>query len=285
MRTGTSNTTVPEAGRNSYMASAGDWPELHVFVARARSGADDIRADAKEYENRLTNPRGAFSPGTLFINEQRVIGHRSGAGRSLGAIGDGTSNTIAVAEKNIGLMWGAANTATRGGQPIKRSFATNQTGAVAGPAGNPANATGWLSPTANGIPNTCFTLARVGSDFAANVQANGEAGGVRWADGLPTYSSFSTILPPNSPSCAADSNGDVFRRVLSSASSDHTGGVNALRFDGSVSFISDTISVSGGGVDSQGRTGLGAFAVREGQSPYGVWGALGSINGGESASL
>ena len=45
--------------------------------------------------------------------------------------------------------------------------------------------------------------------------------------------------------------------------------------DGSVRFISDTIDCG----DSYGH------AVTCGKSPYGVWGAMGSANGGETVSM
>ena len=54
----------------------------------------------------------------------------------------------------------------------------------------------------------------------------------------------------------------------------HPGGVNALRADGSVSFISETIDTGN----------LSAASVTSGISPYGTWGALGSKNGGEVVS-
>jgi hypothetical protein len=51
--------------------------------------------------------------------------------------------------------------------------------------------------------------------------------------------------------------------------------VVVLRCDASVSFVSDTIN-----------TGDASEApVENGTSPYGVWGSLGSINGGESQGL
>lgn len=65
---------------------------------------------------------------------------------------------------------------------------------------------------------------------------------------------------------------------LYSATSYHSGGVNTLRADGSVSFVNETIEAG----DNSTNTGIN---VTPGPSPYGVWGALGSILGGETLKL
>jgi prepilin-type processing-associated H-X9-DG protein len=54
----------------------------------------------------------------------------------------------------------------------------------------------------------------------------------------------------------------------------HPGGVNALFGDGSVRFINDTIDAGN----------ANSAYVTSGQSPFGVWGAMGSRSGGESKS-
>ena len=94
----------------------------------------------------------------------------------------------------------------------------------------------------------------------------------RWADGQVLVSGFNTVLPPNSPSCSYG--GDNVWGVAS-AQSNHSGGVNAGLLDGSVRFVSDTIDCG----DSY------ANAVTSGESPYGVWGAMGSAQGGETRAL
>ena len=57
--------------------------------------------------------------------------------------------------------------------------------------------------------------------------------------------------------------------AMKSASSYHPGGVNCALFDGSVRFVNETVNTGT----------LSANPVDSGSSPYGVWGALGSING------
>jgi len=80
------------------------------------------------------------------------------------------------------------------------------------------------------------------------------------------------VLPPNGPSCCTGGGvGGNCRSSLIAATSYHTGGVNILRVDGSVQFVTDSIDI--------GNSGL--RAPNSGASPYGVWGALGTKDGGE----
>ena len=93
--------------------------------------------------------------------------------------------------------------------------------------------------------------------------------GDRYCDGAVVYTGFNTVLPPNGPSCMeGDHNsGDG----IITAGSYHSGGVQVGLGDGSVRFVSETIDAGD----------QNAAAVTSGQSPYGVWGALGSRYGGE----
>ena len=97
------------------------------------------------------------------------------------------------------------------------------------------------------------------------------ARGGRWTDGLLPITGFQTVLPPNSPSCTDD----TMFNAIASASSQHDGGVNVLMGDGSVSFVSNEVDcgdpdVPGVHIQGGNRSAPGM------QSPYGVWGALGS---------
>ena len=93
----------------------------------------------------------------------------------------------------------------------------------------------------------------------------------------PIHARFHSVIPPNGPSCGCDW-GDS---LILAATSYHSGGVNGLRADGSVAFYSDTIDCGNNFGDSSTQ-----YIVAEptGKSPYGVWGGLGSISGGESSS-
>lgn len=98
--------------------------------------------------------------------------------------------------------------------------------------------------------------------------------------GLLLYSGFCAILPPNSPNCNPNSN-DASGYSLMSATSYHPGGVHAGLGDGSVRFISDTVD-TGTLTKTSVSSGTGS---NNGESNFGVWGALGTVAAGESKAL
>ncbi|MEZ6139933.1 MAG: DUF1559 domain-containing protein [Zavarzinella sp.] len=155
-------------------------------------------------------------------------------------ITDGTSNTISMAERLI---------------------ATGQ---------NDITATGRNAGNMT-TPAACLALydtvnRRYTSEFSGWA-------GRRWADGGGGFSGFTTNIRINGPSCAWN-NHDA-QPGFYSASSRHTGGVNAVMMDGSVRFIRDSIDVGNPGASASGITGF---------SPFGVLGALGSMDGGETVT-
>lgn len=95
--------------------------------------------------------------------------------------------------------------------------------------------------------------------------------GMRWADYRLQYTAFQTILPPNKISCTrANDNSEGFF----TAGSRHQGGCHLLMGDGAVKFITDSIE-AGNQRQSPVQT-RGPFPPGGSQSPYGLWGALGT---------
>jgi prepilin-type N-terminal cleavage/methylation domain-containing protein/prepilin-type processing-associated H-X9-DG protein len=166
-------------------------------------------------------------------------------------ITDGSSNTLMMSERlkaDFGIR-GAA----QGEIPDERGTAVSVSGI-------------------GSAPGTCLSQSD-GRYFAAGTQVKGRFG--LWNDGQPERVGFNTVLPPNGPSCTDDSNpnADSVNLVIPPSSA-HPGGVNCLLADGSVRFISETIDC---GDLTTGQPNAGV-------SRYGVWGALGSKDGGESVS-
>lgn len=164
----------------------------------------------------------------------------------LGAVPDGLSNTVIYGEA---IMGGAAD-------DIKGGVALNMQ------AWNPAACLARVNPTTRRL------TAPVRADFRPT-------GGRAW-DGRPYFAGFATIIAPNGPSChwgGVDGN-----EHMGTLSSNHTGGGNVAMGDGSVQFISQGIDSGNQAIDDIDTPGSR-------QSPYGVWGALGSRNGGETAAI
>jgi prepilin-type N-terminal cleavage/methylation domain-containing protein/prepilin-type processing-associated H-X9-DG protein len=90
---------------------------------------------------------------------------------------------------------------------------------------------------------------------------------------------FNTMLRPNGPVCTFGNSAQATDWHVATVPprSKHPGGVHVAFADGAVSFISETID--NGSADAVGLQGSVGPA---GQSVAGVWGALGSRNGGEA---
>jgi len=121
----------------------------------------------------------------------------------------------------------------------------------------------------NNAPTICTAQVTDGK-YTGNKIAKA---GTRWTDRAGAFTIVSTVLPPNGASCV-NSNSENSDDALLTASSYHPGGVNVLLGDASVRFVYETIDCGNAGT-AQPTTGA---------SPYGVWGAMGTISGGESVT-
>jgi len=194
------------------------------------------------------NPsRGFFPGGSGVENNTILVG-------TLATLSDGTSNTLAIAECVVGTRWQDGN--VKGG--VWQTLSEPATG---------AECLQKRSPTDNSALTTT-------QGSIANYSR-----GQSFADGRGRILMFQTILPPNSPNCASFPDHPGHGRGFVNASSRHTGGINALIGDASVQFISETIG-TGSRMDD-----MTAFERQpSGNSPFGVWGALGSASGSESVT-
>jgi prepilin-type N-terminal cleavage/methylation domain-containing protein len=165
--------------------------------------------------------------------------------RRIADVTDGTSNTVAFGEIAT----------TRGGMQ-----------ALGGTARN-------VGAQALSTPGYCRTLKGPDGNFITGTTTS-VAHGNRWGRGVAGYTAMNTILPPNSPACTSVS--DYRAPGQYPASSYHAGGAQVVLLDGQVKFVSENIDT--------GNLAVTDVKSITGPSPYGVWGALGSISGGEAAT-
>jgi len=173
---------------------------------------------------------------------------------------DGTSNTIAAAE---GAVSSRKNT---GG------FSVDVKGGI------------WPSTTLWAAlgpkPEVCLNNAL--ADRTTLKAGSDSWRGSFFVDGRTAQGGVTTLLPPNSPNCCYDGGSSCYESWgFYSAQSYHQGGAHALRVDGSVFFVPNTIDCG----DLNNAYGTFAAGHVLGQSPFGVWGALGTANGGETKTF
>ena len=242
-----------DQSRNNYRMCYGDYP-VHTL------NLTDSAATLGTATTNICNAnRGAFA-----------VGQWNG----FHSLTDGLSNTIIVSERCIATNKRQA----RQGYPT-----VTMTGI----------STNSVTTTTNGftaIP-ACLLLKGTGANITS-APADAEImdwSGKRWADGALVFTGFTTILPPNSVSCVGGIvvsdlvTGGAYLSSLISPSSFHPGGVNACLGDGAVKFYSETVDYQGQNGNST-TTGTYTSALTSGKSRHGVWGALGTRNGGESVA-
>jgi prepilin-type N-terminal cleavage/methylation domain-containing protein len=233
--------TWPAMGPAPWIA---DYPPWRTQIASLRcpsAGGPDKLAGVTHY----TFCVGDTTTGIHKSNQVRGVfaGHRT---TRLKDITDGTGNTVAMGE--IG---------TPSQRRVVGQVATGQPVAV--------------------LKSPALCLATLDksqpTQYAKHVPLLAPGRGMRWADGAAGYSLFATVLPPNSPSCAALGSEAV--DGVYSAGSYHSGGAQVLLADASVRFVAADIDAG----NSQSIPPAASGGEKsQAASPYGVWGALGTAS-------
>lgn len=199
-------------------------------------------------------------PDRLETNEKARVGLRGLfhplTFKSLNDCTDGISQTIAASEAALG-----ENTS-----PLKVKGGIRKTVNI------------FTGSTAN--PIDCALSSHNIADRTLLVAGDGLWRKNMFTDGRTVHAGFTTVLPPNSPSCAfgvigTESDRGEYAWGVFSPSSYHFGGVNVVFLDVSVHFVSDLID-SGQPSSNQ---------LVNGASPYGVWGAIGTPAAGETKTF
>jgi hypothetical protein len=186
--------------------------------------------------------------------------------RRFAEVTDGTSNTLLMSETccNVPTGNGGQSGFASSGQ-VKINLAYARIGA------NLTNS-----------PQLCRTAVN-GQYYTAGTLLHGRRG-IKWTDSPAALICFNTVFGPNAPACADTASGDFGdqQTLVIPPTSYHPGGVVAVMTDGAVRFFSDNINT--------GNLGAAQPALSEsepygGPSSYGVWGALGSIAGGDAGQV
>jgi prepilin-type processing-associated H-X9-DG protein len=191
-------------------------------------------------------------------------------GRGMSRITDGTSNT---------MLFGESLVAPAGGSLVAKET-------IAGSA----NTSGKLGNTINAM------MLLLDPNNRRNIKADAQSTlgiwkGTRWNEGAIYAAGFVGVMPPNTVSGIGWVESDAAGRSWMSIclSSNHSGGANSAFADGSVHFISETISNANPAIPNYAdlQPCITPPTELEGSkpSPFGVLGALSTAFCGESVTL
>lgn len=171
---------------------------------------------------------------------------------------DGLSNTIAMAE----IMTDLGDRSV-GGSVVNRTYFPNDDSM----GSDLTICTAVVDPQRPQFIESSVTLWNSG----------GTSRGGRWWNYHLMITGMNTVLPPNSPTCAMQW-GTSWQSGVFSSASHHQGGVHVLLADGAVKFVTDSIEAG----NQQAQSISKNYGTVGQKSPYGLWGALGSISSKET---
>jgi hypothetical protein len=148
---------------------------------------------------------------------------------------DGSSNTLAMAETLLGNQQNTTDLLDH-----KRQIGVTTALTAGSPGGGGGSGPGFpeLAGFTGGTNQPNWDTVLAGCTGWQGDRA------CTWFIGRSRFTSFNTFLPPNSryPDFVPSSGGQT-QLGLHFARSNHSGGINSLRADGSVQFVSDTINI------------------------------------------
>lgn len=241
---------LPALGRTNYAACQGD--AVEYGEVGAWGGSNPMVIDNNRAQQIRVSGRGVFVA-------RQYTGFRD--------ILDGLSNTIAAGEIATDLGDRDIRTSPIDG-PGSAQLRDNPSWAKDNNKIDPLRPNYWLAGENLVVDNSAGDGSRAGW-----------ARGMHWADGEMHHSGMNTILPPNSECVARVANDSSWG--MYPPSSRHQGGVHVLMADGAVQFITDSIEAG----DSRAQTVYLAAGNAGIESPYGLWGALGTKASKETKSL
>ncbi|MEM6469665.1 MAG: DUF1559 domain-containing protein [Planctomycetota bacterium] len=251
-------TGLPTMGRTNYAVCTGD--SFHWIQGTGSINWNMTGNPQAYYRVNRGSMRGAFL-------------HRDAI--SFKEFDDGLSNTVLMGE-----------IATDLGDRDKRTAVVEEGGLAPTHPGDRADACSvWVSPErplfwSDGTDTGTAPPLYDGNPLAGAGRSRGGA----WADSTHMFTTMNTILPPNREACSERN--IIYHNGILPASSRHQGGAHVLYADGAVVFITDSIdagdSTSGCVSYTSGGSAKKPNPLRLGnQSPYGIWGALGTRDSGE----
>lgn len=240
---------LPAMGRSNYSVCLGDSATWFMFFGDLND---------------------SYEPGTWASQRSRAIARGAYVPRvqtKFRDILDGLSNTIAMGEHVTSLFDGDVRGQSAMSVPTAHDSANGCDLHV-----SPTRPTFWSDGTDGGTAPPDL-MGNPSPWFSANWGR-----GCAWAHFATVDTGMLTQAPPNSPTCISYWNKMDVGNM--SPSSQHQGGCHVVMADGAVRFITDSIEAGNQNSNSPGYSNAQALLTGNlmpgSQSPYGLWGALGT---------